>query len=55
MKSREWDLHYTRGKSALTYPDENLVRLLGRELNSRKAAGLKALDTGWEAADTSFF
>jgi SAM-dependent methyltransferase len=46
MKSREWDLHYTRGKSALTYPDENLVRLLGRELNSRKAAGLKALDTG---------
>ncbi|HQO39482.1 MAG TPA: class I SAM-dependent methyltransferase [Spirochaetota bacterium] len=46
MESREWDIHYTRGKSALTYPDENLVRLLGHELTSRKATGLRALDTG---------
>lgn len=46
MESREWDLHYTRGKSALNYPDENLVRMLSHELAARPNANLRALDTG---------
>lgn len=28
-----WDSHYTRKRSKLTYPDENLVRMLMRDLN----------------------
>ncbi|HPS58098.1 MAG TPA: class I SAM-dependent methyltransferase [Spirochaetota bacterium] len=46
MDSREWNLHYTRGKSALSYPDENLVRMLSHELAARRTKQLRALDTG---------
>lgn len=46
MDSREWNLHYTRGKSALAYPDENLVRMLSHELSARGGSHLRALDTG---------
>lgn len=46
MNSSEWNLHYTRGKSALNYPDENLVRMLSHELAARGTKQLRALDTG---------
>ncbi len=47
MKKNEWNSHYKKNKSVLTYPDENLVRLVAREINSRKEIkGLKAIDIG---------
>lgn len=46
MNSSEWNLHYTRDRSSLTYPDENLVRLLSHELNERRGTGLRVLDSG---------
>lgn len=46
MDSREWNLHYTREKSALSYPDENLVRMLSHELDARRTKKLRAIDTG---------
>ena len=46
MNSSEWNLHYTRGKSVLNYPDENLVRMLSHELAARGTNKLRALDTG---------
>lgn len=41
-----WEKHYTRQKSALHYPDENLVRMLVPWLAQRSASSLKALDLG---------
>ena len=46
MTSSSWNRHYTRGKSALSYPDENLVRMLSHELEGRGPSGLRALDIG---------
>ena len=41
-----WEKHYTRQKSALAYPDENLVRMLTPWLASRDRSALCALDLG---------
>ena len=42
-----WENHYTKGKSILTYPDENLVRLLKSFLVRKKGvSGLTAIDLG---------
>ncbi|MGL4368751.1 MAG: class I SAM-dependent methyltransferase [Spirochaetota bacterium] len=41
-----WNTHYTRAKSALNYPDENLVRMLRPWLEGRSAEQLAALDLG---------
>lgn len=47
MKKSEWNSHYKKNKSVLTYPDENLVRLVAREINSRGGGNtLKAIDIG---------
>lgn len=43
----QWEEHYTRDKSRLTYPDENLVRMLFPYLkNLPDRNGLTALDLG---------
>lgn len=44
--SDRWDAHYRRDRSALAYPDENLVRLVAAFLKERDAASLTALDLG---------
>lgn len=44
MEARPWDNHYTRSKSELLYPDENLVRLLNKSV--REPAGMTAVDLG---------
>jgi SAM-dependent methyltransferase len=42
-----WEEHYRRERSVLAYPDENLVRMLQRHLNSIEFPGLlKAIDLG---------
>ena len=41
-----WEKHYTRQKSALSYPDENLVRMLAPWLVQRDRTSLCALDLG---------
>jgi len=47
MKKNEWNSHYKKNKSVLSYPDENLVRLLAREVkNSERVNKLKAIDIG---------
>ncbi len=43
---RAWDRHYTRDRSVLRYPDENLVRMLAPFLRDREARSLRALDLG---------
>ncbi|AKH76841.1 methyltransferase domain-containing protein [Leptospira interrogans] len=40
-----WNFHYTRTKSRLSYPDENLVRMLSK-IDSNKQEEKKALDFG---------
>jgi ubiquinone/menaquinone biosynthesis C-methylase UbiE len=45
-KPEKWDAHYRRDRSALAYPDENLVRLTAAFLKGRDAAALAALDLG---------
>jgi SAM-dependent methyltransferase len=43
----EWNTHYTRAKSALGYPDENLVRLLSRWMRQSEGKSAPAvLDLG---------
>ena len=43
----QWENHYTRERSILSYPDENLVRLLRTELNtSPSLADKPAVDLG---------
>lgn len=44
--AKSWDFHYTRSKSVLSYPDENLVRLLSGFLADRDRQRLRAIDTG---------
>ena len=44
MRNTSWDRHYEREKSELTYPDENLVRLIRRFAAGRVIA--RALDLG---------
>lgn len=44
--SSPWDNHYTRAKSVLVYPDENLVRMLMKFADSKTTAGLSAVDLG---------
>ncbi|PKL40617.1 MAG: hypothetical protein CVV44_03175 [Spirochaetae bacterium HGW-Spirochaetae-1] len=47
MKKKSWQSHYTKDKSRLTYPDENLVRMLRRYLNTQDdPQSLAALDMG---------
>jgi SAM-dependent methyltransferase len=43
---RAWERHYTRDRSVLRYPDENLVRMLAPFLKERGARTLRALDLG---------
>jgi SAM-dependent methyltransferase len=47
MTTQSWQNHYTRKKSELAYPDENLVRLLSVYLRSRPGAvPVRAVDLG---------
>ncbi|HNX23689.1 MAG TPA: methyltransferase domain-containing protein [Spirochaetota bacterium] len=47
MKKREWNSHYKKNKSVLTYPDENLVRLIAREIKNNVGENqLNAIDIG---------
>lgn len=43
----DWNSHYKKNKSLLAYPDENLVRLVVKELQRyHSASELKAIDIG---------
>ena len=44
MGTGSWDNHYTRRKSGLLYPDENLVRLLNKSI--RDPGRMTAVDLG---------
>ena len=47
MKSSSWENHYQREKSQLSYPDENLVRLLRKIQKKRKSVShIRAVDLG---------
>ncbi len=47
MKTTEWNTHYKRNRSILSYPDENLVRLVaGAVKKSSDGKNLKAIDIG---------
>jgi len=46
MNNKEWETHYKRDKSSLSYPDENLVRLLSKFLNLEGKESVSALDMG---------
>lgn len=47
MKKNEWNIHYKKNKSVLSYPDENLVRLIAGEIKKRDGeTGLNAIDIG---------
>jgi ubiquinone/menaquinone biosynthesis C-methylase UbiE len=46
MKKNEWDSHYKKNKSVLSYPDENLVRLVSGEMKKHPDKVLKAIDIG---------
>lgn len=43
---RAWERHYTRDRSVLRHPDENLVRMLAPFLKGRDTSSLRALDLG---------
>jgi SAM-dependent methyltransferase len=44
---KSWDTHYTRSRSALNYPDENLVRMLKPWVeNHTQIHGMSCLDLG---------
>ncbi len=43
---KPWDTHYTRSKSKLLYPDENLVRMLKSYLDGKVDSELAAIDIG---------
>ncbi|MBN2403837.1 MAG: class I SAM-dependent methyltransferase [Spirochaetes bacterium] len=40
---RAWDKHYTKAKSVLTYPDENLVRMIKTYLTGRTRKEVESL------------
>ena len=42
----QWQVHYTKKKSELHYPDENLVRLLTSYLKDKEPAKISAVDIG---------
>lgn len=44
--SKQWDAHYQKEKSLLSYPDENFVRLTASFLKEKDPETLKALDLG---------
>ena len=45
--TQSWQSHYTRKKSELSYPDENLVRMLAKYMNAiEDGSSLTALDLG---------
>jgi SAM-dependent methyltransferase len=46
MTDNRWDLHYTKEKSELVYPDENLVRLLKKRLSGQPHSSIIAVDLG---------
>ena len=47
MPARSWENHYTTGRSELHYPDENLVRLIKKNIPAgTPPAGLVAVDLG---------
>lgn len=46
MSKEKWNAHYTREKSGLLYPDENLVRMISAAAGNLKPAGKTALDIG---------
>ncbi len=47
MKSKGWNTHYGRDKSILSYPDENLVRMLSKNTGkSDNPEKLRAVDIG---------
>ncbi len=47
MKKNEWNSHYKKNKSVLSYPDENLVRLIAGEIKkSENRRSLNAIDIG---------
>lgn len=47
MKKNEWNSHYRKSKSVLSYPDENLVRLIAGEIKKNDGGSkLKAVDIG---------
>ena len=43
---RAWERHYTRERSVLLHPDENLVRMLAPYTKGRDIGGIRALDLG---------
>jgi len=47
MKKNDWNDHYNKKKSILSYPDENLVRLISNKINrSESIKELAAIDIG---------
>jgi len=47
MKKNEWNSHYKKNKSVLSYPDENLVRLIAGAIKKNdNAKSLNAIDIG---------
>lgn len=46
INNKSWDKHYTRDKSILIYPDENLVRMLKPYIEAKNKTQLRALDLG---------
>ena len=47
MEKNNWNNHYNEKKSILSYPDENLVRLISNKINrSKSIKDLKAIDVG---------
>jgi len=47
MKKNDWNSHYNEKKSILSYPDENLVRLIAGKINqSGSIKDLTAIDIG---------
>lgn len=46
MSNDAWNTHYTRDKSVLLYPDENLVRMLKPYCQGHDPAAMRALDLG---------
>lgn len=47
MLKNKWNIHYKKNKSVLSYPDENLVRLVAAEMEKRKNPhDISAVDIG---------
>jgi SAM-dependent methyltransferase len=46
MKNSSWNNHYTKQKSKLLYPDENLVRMISSSIPEEKRSQMTAVDIG---------